>query len=66
MPTYRIEYHRVWVKTVEAESRKEAKQIVEEEMSEEPDAEDYGYAVVKRAVLDRDSGEEGHNSAWGA
>ena len=48
MPSYKIEYHRVWVRTVEAENRKEARQTVEEEMSEEPNAEDYSYSVVKR------------------
>lgn len=31
---YQIEYHRVWVKTVEAESREQARQTIEEEMSE--------------------------------
>ena len=48
MPTYETEYHRVWVKTVEAKSRKEARQIVEEEAGEELDAEDYNYIVVKQ------------------
>lgn len=48
MPTYKVEYHRVWVKTVEAESREEARRITEEEMSEEPDAEDYSYSIVKK------------------
>lgn len=48
MTTYDIEYHRVWRKTVEAESRKEALEIIEVEMAEEPDAEDYSYSVVKR------------------
>lgn len=45
---YKVEYHRVWVKTVEAESRKQAQDIVEQEMGEESDAEDYNYSVVKR------------------
>lgn len=53
MPNYEIEYHRVWRKTVEADSRKEARQLVEEEMSEEPDAEDYSYSIVKRNVNDQ-------------
>jgi hypothetical protein len=48
MPNYRVEYHRVWVKTVEAENRKQALEIVEAEMSEESNAEDYNYPVVKR------------------
>lgn len=48
MPNYTIEYHRVWVKIVEAENREQARQIVEEEMSEEPDAEDHSYSVVKK------------------
>lgn len=48
MPSYKVEYHRVWVKTVEAETRNEARKTVEEEMCEEPDAEDYSYSVVKR------------------
>lgn len=65
--SYRIEYHRVWVKTVDAESRERAREIVEAEMSEELDAEDYNYSIVKRQPsLDRDSGGEGHNSVWGA
>lgn len=45
---YQIEYHRVWLKTIEAESREQARLIAEEEMSEEPDAETYSYLVVKR------------------
>lgn len=45
---YQIEYHRVWLKTVEADNREQARQIAEEEMGEESDAEDYNYAVVKR------------------
>lgn len=62
MPSYKVEYHRVWVKTVDAASREEARRIAEEGMSEEPDAEDYSYSVVKKeAALDRDSGGEGHN-----
>lgn len=48
MAEYKVEYHRVWVKTVEAKSREEARQAVEEEMGEEADAEDYNYSVVKR------------------
>lgn len=48
MPSYKIEYHRVWVITIEADSREQAKQIAQEEMSEEPDAEDYSYSVIKR------------------
>lgn len=48
MATYTIEYHRVWVRTVEAETRKAALQIVEGNMSEEPDAEDYSYSVTKK------------------
>lgn len=48
MAEYKIEYHRVWVKTIEADSRREAQRIVE--MSEEPDAEDYSYTVVKKTV----------------
>lgn len=63
---FRIEYHRVWVRTVEAESRKEARQIVEADMSEEPDAEDYSYSIVKQRYVDRDDGGEGHNAVWGA
>lgn len=64
---YKVEYHRVWVKTVEAESRKEARRIMEDEMSEDADAEDYNYSVVKKQpVRDRDSGGEGHNSVWGS
>lgn len=66
MPSYKIEFHRVWVKTVEAENREEARRIVEEEMSEDPDAEDYNYSVVKKTQPDRDSGGEGHNSVWGS
>ena len=68
MKKYRVEYHRVWVKTVEAESRAEAKRIVEEAMSEEPDAEDGSYSIVKKPYGgDRDDGgEEGHNGVWGA
>lgn len=66
MPTYRVEFHRVWVKTVEAASRAEARKIAESEMSEESDAEDYNYSVVKRGKPDRDSGGDGHNSVWGA
>lgn len=50
MPSYKIEYHRVWVKTVEAESRDKARKIIEEEMSEEPNAEDYSYSVVKKGA----------------
>lgn len=49
MTTYKVEYHRVWVRTIEANNREEARQIAEEEMSEDPDAEDYNYSVVKRA-----------------
>lgn len=48
MPTYKVECHRVWVVTVEAETREEARRIAQEAMSEEPDAEDYSYSVVKR------------------
>lgn len=48
MAEYKVECHRVWVRTVEAENREEARRIAEEEMSEEPDAEDYSYSVVKR------------------
>ena len=66
MPSYKVEYHRVWVRTVEAESRKQARQIAEEEMGEDSDAEDYNYSVVKRANADRDSGAAGHNSVWGS
>lgn len=62
---FTIEYHRVWVQTVEAESRERARQIVLDEMSEEPDAEDYSYLVVKKKQLNRDSNDEGHNSTWG-
>lgn len=50
MPRYRIEYHRVWVKTVEAESRKEARQIAEEEMGEESDVEDLKLYGRKKAT----------------
>ena len=50
MPTYKVEYHRVWVKTVEAENRARAREIAEEEMGEDPDAEDYNYSVVKKAA----------------
>jgi hypothetical protein len=66
MPSYRVEYHRVWVKAVEAENREEARRIAEEEMSEEPDAEDYSYSVVKRKQINRDSGGDGHNGVWGS
>lgn len=66
LPTYKIEYHRVWRHTVYAESREQARQIVEDGMSEEPDAEDYNYSIVRKQQLDRDSGGEGHNSAWGS
>lgn len=45
---YRVEFHRVWIKTVEANSRKQAQEIAEAEMGEESDAEDYNYSVVKR------------------
>lgn len=48
MPIYTIEYHRVWVRTVEAENREAARTLIEESMSEEPDAENYSYSVVKR------------------
>lgn len=48
MPNYTIEFHRVWVKTVEASSRSEARKMAEEEMGEESDAEDYNYSVVKQ------------------
>lgn len=48
MPSYRVEYHRVWIKIVEAETRERARQIAEDEMGEESDAEDYNYSVVKR------------------
>jgi hypothetical protein len=65
MPSYKVEYHRVWVKTVEAENREQAREIAESEMSEDSDAEDYNYSVVKKKQGDRDSGEEGHNSVWG-
>lgn len=50
MPNYEIEYHRVWVQTVEADSREKARQMVEEDMSEQPDAEDYSYSVVKKTA----------------
>jgi hypothetical protein len=53
MKEYKIEYHRVWVRTVEAQSRKEAKEIIEAEMSEEPDAEDYSYAVAQQQASDQ-------------
>lgn len=66
MPRYKVEFHRVWVKTVEAESRAEARKIAEEEMGEESDAEDYNYSVVKKSASDRDSGGDGHNSVWGS
>jgi hypothetical protein len=66
MPTYRVEYHRVWVKTVEAENRGQARRIAEGEMGEDSDAEDYNYSVVKRKQVDRDSSDEGHNSVWGS
>jgi hypothetical protein len=66
MPSYRVEYHRVWVRTVEAESGKEARRIAEEEMGEDADAEDYNYSVVKRKQPDRDSGDEAHNGVWGS
>lgn len=66
MPTYKIEYHRVWVRTIEAESREQARQIAEEEMGEDSDAEDYNYSVVKRGSADRDSGAARHNSVWGS
>jgi hypothetical protein len=48
MPNYEVEYHRVWVKTIEAENREQAREIAESEMSEDSDAEDYNYSVVKR------------------
>lgn len=48
MPVYKVECHRVWVVTVEAENREEARRIAAEDMSEEPDAEDYSYSVVRR------------------
>lgn len=48
MPSYKIEYHRVWVRHVEAESREQARRVAEEEMSEDSDAEDYNYSVVKK------------------
>ena len=67
MPSYRVEYHRVWVKTIEAKNREEARRIMEEEMGEDADAEDYNYSVVKKQPnLDRDSGGEGHNGVWGS
>ena len=66
MPSYKVECHRVWLRTVEAASRKEAQRIAQEEMSEEPDAEDYSYSIVKREIIDRDSGGAGHNSVWGS
>lgn len=67
MPTYKIEHHRVWIKTVATESRKQAREIMEDEMSKDPDAEDRNYSVVKKQQnMDRDSGGEGHNSAWGS
>lgn len=47
MATYEIEYHRVWIRTVEAESREDARKIAEEEMGEDSDAEDYNYSVVR-------------------
>jgi hypothetical protein len=66
MPSYRVEYHRVWVKTIEADNRSQARNLMEEEMSEDADAEDYNYSVVKNSRQpDRDSGGEGHNSTWG-
>lgn len=58
MPSYHIEYHRVWVKTIEAESRKEAREIAEQEMGEESDAEDYNYLVVKRQSPDAEGERE--------
>ena len=66
MPTYKVEYHRVWVKTVEAENRERAREIAESEMGEDADAEDYNYSVVKKMQSDRDSSDEGHNSVWGS
>jgi hypothetical protein len=66
MPVYKVEYHRVWVRTVEAENREQAREIAESEMGEDSDAEDYNYSVVKRKQIDRDSSDEGHNSAWGS
>lgn len=66
MPRYKVEFHRVWVKTVDAENREQARKIAEAEMGEESDAEDYNYSVVKKSVPDRDSGGAGHNSVWGS
>lgn len=65
MPSYKIEFHRVWVKTVEAKSRQQARQVAEDQMAEDPDAEDYNYSVVKRPTTDRDSDATGHNGVWG-
>ena len=56
MPVYKVEYHRVWVRTVEAESREQAREIAESEMSEDSDAEDFNYSVVKKKQPDRDTG----------
>lgn len=47
---YKVEYHRVWVKTVQAVSREQARKIAESEMEEESDAEDYNYSVVKKVT----------------
>jgi hypothetical protein len=67
MSSYKVEFHRVWVKTIEADSRKRAREIAELKMGEESDAEDYNYSVVKNMRQpDRDSGGEGHNSVWGS
>lgn len=57
MPRYTVEYHRVWIKTVEADSREQARRIAEEEMGEDPDAEDRNYSVVKRDTADTHKGE---------
>ena len=54
MPSYRVEYHRVWVKTVEAENPEQARMIVGNQMVEEPDAEDYAYSVVKRRTREKE------------
>lgn len=50
MASYTVEYHRVWVKTVEANSREQARQIMEDEMSKDPDAEDRNYSIVKKVT----------------
>jgi len=66
MSNYKVEFHRVWVKTIEADNRKRAREIAELEMVEESDAEDYNYSVVKNTKQpDRDTSDEGHNSVWG-